>query len=115
MEAGIEFVLYNNQWERVKEKIIRDLIENKIAGLRVRYDSNMDIRVRYVDPVRTLLPYVDNDNFSNLEYCGEEIEMSIAEIRREGNLSEDEIFEIAKYYQNKNSNTKLQYPELSYY
>jgi hypothetical protein len=117
MEAAIEYVMYANKWDSdLKEKIIRDLINLKIAGIRVKYDSNMDIRWRWIDPVKLITPYTSRDDFSDNDYAGEEISMTISEIRRESDLSEEELFKVASEYAGKNGNGKLSQDNyLTYY
>ena len=116
METGIDWVYSSNKWDsKIKEEILRDLINIKYACGRVKYDANMNVKVRYVDPVRLIHPYVSNQDHSKLKYCAEKVDMTIEELRRESDLKEEELFEVAKFYQGENGNDKLEYDLYSYY
>ena len=50
MESIVDFELENNKWnKKVKKRVIRDLVENNIGAVRIYFDKNNEIKLRYVD------------------------------------------------------------------
>jgi hypothetical protein len=111
MEESVEFVLNNNDWSELRRKIYRDLIVLKRASIRLYYDDNDNIRLRYVDPVNLIVPYTDKDDFGNIRYAGEIQKLEIHQIRRmsQGSLSEEDLYNIAKNSAGKHGNRTWNY------
>lgn len=70
-----------NNFEAVKRKISKDLVDLKIAGTKVYFDSDRNLKVRYVDPVRLVSSFVKNEDFSDARHLGEVIDVTISELR----------------------------------
>ena len=80
VETCERFVLNNNDYDTtIKERLIRDLVVIKIAATREYFDSNGDIRVKYVDPANLVIPYTTDPYHRDLEYAGEVIKMTFTE------------------------------------
>jgi hypothetical protein len=106
IEVGIKVVMTANEWKNICRQVIRDLVVCKVAGVRPYYDENNAIKLRAIDPVRLVTSWTDKPDFSNIQYFGEIIQMSISQLRdaSNGELSEEELFEIAKLNSNKQGN-----------
>lgn len=110
IEEAVDFVMYNNDWNKIEKKLIRDLLVNKAACTRTYFDHNKDIRIAYVDIEKFICPYSQNDNFKDISYAGVVEYVTIQDIAEQNkNLTEDQLKEIAKkcagQYGNANWNT----------
>ena len=98
MEKAIDYILEINDYEQIQKRVIRDLIENKKAGVRVYYDGNNSIRIRYVDIEYLVHTRTSDPQFGDVTYYGEVIFMTIQEIRRMNpSLPPEELMAIAKH------------------
>lgn len=106
MEELLKFVSDNNGSEELKGQIIRDFIVLKMVMIRVDYNSNGDIVLKYVDPVVGILPYSDKQDFPDMEYCGYTAKMTIHDLKQQAGdqLTEEEYWTIAKNNSGKFSN-----------
>lgn len=106
MQAAINFVMEANELEAWRRKVYRDLIVGGKGVIKVSFDENFDIRVRYVDIVQHISDYVKNDDFSDAKYQGEYLEMNIDELAElaQDELSEEQLMEIARTVAGKNGN-----------
>jgi hypothetical protein len=111
MEEVTSYVLDFNNWEEIRRKVLRDLIVLKKGVIKIFRDENGAIRLRYVDPVNWITPMTDQDDHSNLKYAAELRNLEIHQIRRmAGNeLSEEDLYNIAKKYAGQHGNRKWTY------
>jgi len=116
MEEGLKVCLTASDWKSIKRQIIRDLVVCKIAGVRPYYDENNMIRARAIDPCRLVTSWTDKPDFNNIQYVGEIIQMSISQLAdsANGELSETDLYEIAKLNANKQGNPNWRWGN-SYY
>ena len=109
MESIVSFELENNDWEdKISKKVIRDLVENNKACVRLFFDKNDKISIRYVDaPINYYSSHTDEADDGDSEYQAEKVMMSIASLRKRdvhNEVSEKEWFNIAKAGQGKHGN-----------
>lgn len=106
VESGIKVILTANEWKTICRQVIRDLVVCKVAGVRPYFDENNVIKLRAIDPARLVTSWTDKPDFSNIQYFGEIVQMSISQLRdsSNGQLSEECLFEIAKLNSNKQGN-----------
>lgn len=113
MEVALEklgkYIIDQNDWDEIKRKLYRDLVVLKKASLKVFLDSNDNVRIRYVDPFNLITSYSEKDDFSDIKYAGELVRMDISKLRQIAGdqLSEEELFEIAKKYSGRNGNRQI--------
>lgn len=119
MEEMIKFIHVNNDIEEVKRKLYRDLIVLKKGAITTYVDENQNIKIRYIDPVNMIHSYSEKDDYSDIRYWGEVVYMDIFQLRRasKGQLSEEDLFEVAKCNSNKHNNREFTYggSYISYY
>lgn len=98
IEEFIQYVFKSNDHKEFKRKIYRDLITIKEAVGKCFLDENDEIKFRYVDPVNFITSFSKKDDFSDAKFAAEIIYVDISELRRmsKGELSEQDLFEIAK-------------------
>lgn len=97
-EQGIKLILEQNNIEKMREKIREDFFDFGVGGYKEWIDSNGAVKVRTVNPRNILTSYCKNKDFSDAEYVGEIIEMSISDLKQQaGNqFSEEQYERIAK-------------------
>lgn len=111
LELAVDFVMYNNGWPEIERKLIRDLLVIKICAARSKFDINLDIVLDYLDPVKMVIPYSDNDNFNDMTHCGIVEECSIhdlaqmnAKLPTDQRFTENDLKNIAKQFANQYGN-----------
>ena len=109
MESIVDFELYHNAWDKkLKKRVCRDFVENNIGSVRLGFDRNNQIYLRYVDaPVDLYTSYTDEPDYDDVEYEAERRFMSIRELKRKdlnNKITQEQWFKIAKSASNKNGN-----------
>ena len=117
METVTRAILQDNNVDKLNEKIAKDLVDNKIAGLRILLDENKNIRIRYVDPLNLVTSFVTEDDFSDARHIGELIFVTVEDLRvqAQGQLSEAELYEVAKSVAGRYDNPSWSYGSHVYY
>ena len=97
-EQGIKLILEQNNVEKMREKVREDFFDFGVGGYKEWIDSNGAVKVRTVNPRNILTSYCKNKDFSDAEYVGEIIEMSISDLKQQAGkqFSEEEYEQIAK-------------------
>lgn len=106
MEEIVDWTFYDNDFERLKPRIIHDLVENNIGALRLYWDENKNIRLRYVDIAGLVTSYSGDPYYNDTEYEGELMKITIRELRNlsNGKLTDKELFKIAEMFAGKLGN-----------
>lgn len=106
MESGIDLVFKQNNIDYLREQIREDLFDYGVAGTKDWIDSNGAVRCRRVNPSAVITNYCKENDFSDKQYAGEVIRMTIADLKQSaGNqFVEDEYKEIAENVINKYGN-----------
>lgn len=97
MESITRAVLDDNDMDYINNKIAKDLIDLKIAAVRICLDENKNIQIQYVDPVNLVTSFVREQNFKDAKHIGVIKEITIDDLRVQasGELSEEQLFDIA--------------------
>ena len=97
-EQGIKLVLEQNQIEKLRDQVREDLFDYGVSGYKEFIDSNGAIKIRRVNPRNVIINHCKRNDFSDAQYIGEVIEMTIADLKQmAGNqFSESEYEDIAK-------------------
>jgi hypothetical protein len=111
MESIVEFELEYNGWDKkLKKRVVRDFVENNIGAVRLSFDKNNRIDLRYVDaPMNLYTSYTDEPDYDNVEFEAERKFMSIRELRRkdyDNKITEEQWFKIAQDSSKKNNNSQ---------
>lgn len=110
MEEIVDFELLRNDWETVKKRVVRDLVENYKGFVRIWFDYNNKIRMRYVDIEHVVHPYTNDPRFNDCNYFGEVKMMSVRELReivqKKGfqKITEEDLFKAARQSASTNGN-----------
>jgi hypothetical protein len=114
MESIVDYELEVNEWDtKLKKRLIRDMVENNKACVRLYFDKNNKISIKYVDaPEKYYSSFTDEPDHSDVEYQAVLDKISIGELRKRdihGKVSEAQWFKIAKASANKYGNPKWRY------
>lgn len=98
METITKAVLEDNDMDYINDKIAKDLIDLKICAVRVCLDENKNIKIEYIDPVDLVTSYVKRPDFQDVKHIGVMSEVTIDDLRvmAAGQLTEEELFDVAK-------------------
>jgi len=98
MENITRAVMEDNDMEYINERLAKDLVDNKIGAIRVFLDENKNIKIEYIDIVDLVTSYVKRPDFKDVKHAGVMAEITIEDLRviAAGQLSETELFDIAK-------------------
>jgi len=110
METIVDFELENNSWnKKVKKRVIRDFVENNIGAVRLNFDKNNRINLRYVDaPLDLYTSYTEEPDYEDCEYEAERKFMSIRDLRRkdiDNKITDKQWWTIAKDNASKHGNS----------
>jgi len=97
METITKAVMEDNDMDYINDRIAKDLIDLKIAAVRVTLDENKNIKIDYIDPVDLVTSYVKQSNFKDVKHVGVMSEVTVDDLRvmAAGQLTEEELFDIA--------------------
>jgi hypothetical protein len=97
-EQAITLVLEQNQVEKLREQIKEDIFDYGVGGYKEYIDSNGAIKIRNINPRNIIINQCKNKDFSDAQYVGEVIEMTIADLKQmAGNqFTEEEYEDIAR-------------------
>ena len=106
MEEILKHVFEINNWEEIQRRVARDMVENKFGSVRVYYDEDNHIRIRYSDIDNVMVPRTEYPDFRDVKYQAEFRRLTIGEIRElsNGDLSEQDLFDIARDYAGRQEN-----------
>lgn len=97
LEIATAYVLDKNRYPVLERKLIRDLVVCGQVFLKVEYDTDLDIVVRYVDPVNLTYDTVEQEDFSDAKWMGEYRYVTIDQlaVMAGDQLTEEQLFECA--------------------
>ena len=97
-EQAITLVLEQNQVEKLREQIKEDIFDYGVGGYKEYIDSNGAIKIRNINPRNIIINQCKNKDFSDAQYVGEVIEMTISDLKQmAGNqFTEEEYEDIAR-------------------
>lgn len=115
MESLAEAIKQDNDYDYIENKIAKNLIDLKAAGVRIYLDSAKNICIRDIDPVNFVSSWVKKDDFSDAKFMGELIYVTIDDLRvMAPELTEGELYIIAKNAANRYNNPGFPFNEQYY-
>jgi hypothetical protein len=70
-----------NSFHKIQEKIAKDLVDLKMCATRTHFDSDNNLIIDYVDPIRLISSFVEKDDFSDSNHLGQVTDVSISVLR----------------------------------
>lgn len=111
IEAALKYTMDISEMKELKRQFIQDLYELGVACGKDYLDpETQKVKVRYCDPALMVLPYTNQDQFTNMPFAGEYTFYTIAQMRslvdENGKpcFTNDELEQIAKSVLNQFSN-----------
>jgi len=113
MESIVDFELNNNDWgNKVSKRVIRDFVENNKGCVRLYFDRDNQVKIRYVDILNYYSSSTDEPDHEDVEYQAEKVKMSLRDLRKRdcnGEVTEEQWFKIAKSNAGKNGNASWRF------
>lgn len=110
MQEAIKYTLKKCDEEDLRGRIIRDLIEVKMACTRTILDDNLEPMIEYIDPVQLVVPYSYYDDFRDINQAGHVVYKSVEQIKQEDTsrmLSSKDLEEIENMFKGSASAGRL--------
>ena len=108
IEEGLNYTFYISDWKENKRKIIDDFADINCAAVKDFTDTyTRKVKIRYVDPLQLIIQYSRHWDHRNSEYAGEIIQESITNIRKNTDLTEEQLRNLAQFYNGRFSNKNL--------
>lgn len=109
LEQAIQFTLDLNRFDReIFSKLVDDILTLGIGGCRVSTHPTQGIVVRSIDPINVVYSYTRDPYFSDINYAGEVIYMTIAEIRERFNVKDEKLLKkLAESVEDKYGNGQI--------
>lgn len=82
LETGIDLILQQNKIQYSRSKIMEDLFDYGVAGYKDWIDSSGTVKFRRVNPESIVTNYCVENDFSDKQYAGEVIRMTIADLKQ---------------------------------
>lgn len=82
VEKVMKLIMQYNTIDTINDRVIRDLAELGLGGMRHYIDPVGGIKVKYVNPENLLHSYTENPDFEGVYYFGEVERLSISELKR---------------------------------
>lgn len=108
IEEGLAYTMYISDWKEIKRKMLDDFATINCGAVKDFTDPyTRKVKARWVDPVRLIMQYSKHWDHRNSEYGGEIVSESISNIRKNTDLSEEKLREMAQFYNGRNANQNL--------
>ena len=108
IEEGLAYTMYISDWREIKRKMLDDFSTINCAAVKDFTDPyTRKVKARWVDPVRLVMQYSKHWDHRNSEYAGELISETISNIRKNTDLSEEQLRNLAQFYNGRNANKNL--------
>jgi hypothetical protein len=109
IEEALQYSFYISDWKETKRKILDDFVDLNIAACKDYTDLyTRKAKTRYVDPMNLIIQYSRHWDHRNSEYGGELIKETISNLRKNTDIPEDELRNLAQFYNGRNTNQNLQ-------
>lgn len=108
IEEGLNYSLYISDWKEIKRKMMDDFSTINCGSVKDYTDQyTRKAKARWVDPLKLIIQYSKHWDHRNSEYAGEIIRESITNIRKNTDLSEETLRQLAQFYNGRNANQTL--------
>jgi hypothetical protein len=108
IEEGLDYSFYISDWKEIKRKMIYDFASINSAAVKDYTDQyTRKAKARYVNPAKLIIQYSRYWDHRNSEYGGEVIQESISNIRKNTDLSEEILRQLAQFYNGRSSNLTI--------
>jgi hypothetical protein len=86
-----------NNFTQIERKAVSDLVDIKLACVYTSLDENYNTCIKYIDPLKLITSYCENEDFSDMQHIGHIEYITIGELRKRAPmLGHDELLRIAR-------------------
>jgi len=108
IEEALTYTEYISDWKEIKRKMLDDFATINCASVKDFTDIyTRKVKSRWVDPVRLVIQYSKHWDHRNSEYAGELISETISNIRKNTDLTEEQLRNLAQFYNGRSANRNL--------
>jgi hypothetical protein len=108
IEEALAYTMYISDWKEIKRKMLDDFATVNDAAVKDFTDQyTRKAKARWVDTAKLVMQFSKHWDHRNSEYAGELITESISNIRKNTNLSEEQLRNLAQFYNGRNGNPSL--------
>jgi hypothetical protein len=97
-EITIDYVKKINEWKSIKNQCDKDIVETGLMAAQIYTDPINGVSLRYIDVENAVHSYVKKNDFSDCFYYGYVDNITLSDIKRESNFTDNTLREIAKVY-----------------
>lgn len=107
MEQAVDLVLYQNNYEEVRRRIIEDLFDDGVSVIKEDIDDNGKIAIRRVNPSQVIINVCTENDFKDKTHVGEVRSLTIADLKEiaQDQFSKEQYETIANSAKGKNGNS----------
>lgn len=118
IEQALDVIFNHNNYWHTRKLCKEDILTYGIGGVKEYVDSNGSIKIRRIKMQGFISSYCEQRDFSDAEYLGEVIELTIADLKQlaQGQFTEEEYEQIANMCKGRYGNPNIypQHTRLSY-
>ena len=81
-ETTVEYVLESNNYNSLKRRLTRDIVEVGMAVAKHDFDPQKGVTIQYVDPADLIYSYAEDPDFSDVYYYGEVKRITMADLKQ---------------------------------
>lgn len=104
-EVIIDYIKHSNDWDFIQQQTAKDAVDVGLFGVRCYTDKNDGVKIAIVDPENYIHSHVTKNDFSDKFYEGVIDTITLSDLRRESDFSDDDLRQIAKTYSSINRTT----------
>jgi len=104
-EVIIDYIKHSNDWDFIQQQTAKDAVDVGLFGVRCYTDKNDGVKISIVDPENYIHSHVTKNDFSDKFYEGVIDTITLSDLRRESDFSEEDLRQIAKTYSSINRTT----------
>lgn len=102
-EILIDFIKNTNDWQFISNQLDKDITDVGIMCVQVYTDKTDGVKIRYVDPENYIHSRVTRNDFADKYYEGYVDTITLSDLRRESNYTDEQLRKIAQAYSSSNS------------
>lgn len=101
-EIMIDYVKKTNNWSNIEKEKNKDLVDNGICSVRVYTDPVEGVKIQEIDPEFLIHSHIRKNDFSDAHYYGYIDTITLSDLQRESNFTDEVLRKIAPAYSKKN-------------
>lgn len=109
LKNAIEYSQYESEWKTLKDMLINNAIDYNVCALHTKHHVGVGkIKTHSVHPDDLVCRASEYPDHRDIDFAGEIRSKTLAQIREESDLREEELIEVAKIYRNTSDNKNFE-------